>query len=70
MRSMFCGVRGKQMQEKGAPSYFNPNEALALVNMLEAFLSQESFQLTPQDIGVMATYRRQVRERFLETRFE
>ena len=53
-----------QMREGEAPSYFNPVEASALVDLLEGLLKQQQGQATPgvtqNDIGVIATYRKQV----------
>ena len=62
MRTIFCGVRGEQRQEKDAPSYFNPQECTQLVDTLHGMLSEPAFGLGAGDIGVMATYRRQVQK--------
>jgi putative helicase MOV10L1 len=60
VRTLFYGVKGQQMREAGAPSFFNPLEAVALVDLLSQLLTQRQFGLTATDVGVMATYRRQV----------
>jgi superfamily I DNA and/or RNA helicase len=54
--------RGEQRQEKDAPSYFNPQECTQLVDTLHGMLSEPAFGLGAGDIGVMATYRRQVQK--------
>ena len=62
MRTIFCGVRGEQRQEKDAPSYFNPQECTQLVDTVHGMLLEPAFGLGAGDIGVMATYRRQVQK--------
>ena len=54
-----------QMREGEAPSYFNPIEAAALVELLEGLLKQHQTKagrpaVVQDDIGVIATYRKQV----------
>ena len=64
--TLFVGVRGKQHQEGDAPSYFNPLEATVVVDLVVSLLGTGSVggraAVTVNDIGVMATYRRQVSE--------
>ena len=53
------------MREGEAPSFFNPMEATMLVDLLERLLhEQEEYpaesRITSKDIGVIATYRKQV----------
>ena len=53
------------MREGEAPSYFNPIEAAALVELLEGLLKQHQTKVgrpavVQDDIGVIATYRKQV----------
>lgn len=54
-----------QMREGEAPSYFNAEEALALVGLVEGLLAQTRSKgrdsVQPNDLGVIATYRKQVR---------
>lgn len=54
-----------QMREGEAPSYFNAEEAAALVGLMEGLLAQTSANgkvgVQPNDLGVIATYRKQVR---------
>ena len=52
------------MREAEAPSYFNPIEATALVDLVEGLINQHRQAagrpaVTPNDIGVIATYRKQ-----------
>ncbi|KAL2650062.1 hypothetical protein R1flu_018190 [Riccia fluitans] len=55
---LFYGVKGQQMREGESPSYFNPVEAVKVVDLISGLLSKTT--VTPGDIGVMAPYRRQV----------
>ncbi|GAQ82685.1 Silencing defective protein SDE3 [Klebsormidium nitens] len=57
---LFYGVRGQQMREGEAPSYFNPLEAERLVNLLAGLLQRGN--ITTADVGVMAPYRKQVQK--------
>lgn len=56
---MFYGVRGQQAHEGDVPSYHNALEAAAVADLVEGLL-HSSAGVVPTDIGVMATYRRQV----------
>lgn len=53
-----------KMREGEAPSYFNPVEATAVVELIEGLLQQQAkvgtAAITEDDIGVIATYRKQV----------
>ncbi|KAK3250045.1 hypothetical protein CYMTET_40545 [Cymbomonas tetramitiformis] len=50
------------LQELGAASYYNAVEATRLADLLEAFLLSPGAALRPDDVGVMATFRRQVQK--------
>ena len=53
-----------QMRDGDAPSYYNPVEASTLVKLLQGLLAYKTGAgqgVTVQDIGVIATYRNQVR---------
>ncbi|EFN55641.1 hypothetical protein CHLNCDRAFT_133825 [Chlorella variabilis] len=56
---LFYGVRGQQMREGDAPSYFNPLEASTVVQLVSGLLGSGAGVL-PDHIGVMATYRKQL----------
>ena len=52
------------MRDGDAPSYYNPVEASTLVKLLQGLLAYKTGAgqgVTVQDIGVIATYRNQVR---------
>lgn len=54
----------KQVREGEAPSYFNAVEATVLVDLVEGLLATTQRAggrgVKPDDLGVMATYRKQV----------
>lgn len=56
-----------QMREGEAPSYFNAEEAAALVELVEGLIAQtnrgDRRGVQPNDLGIIATYRKQVRPR-------
>eukprot|EP00958_Prasinococcus_capsulatus_P022886 scaffold3296_cov405-Prasinococcus_capsulatus_cf.AAC.5 len=54
----FYGVNGQQMREGESPSYFNPQEASRVVELVKSILQCPDVETS--DIGVMATYRQQV----------
>lgn len=61
------------MREGEAPSFFNPIEASALVDLLAGLLAYKPVPGRPpavkmDDIGVIATYRKQVRSDMFVTR--
>ena len=58
-RVHFHGVRGAQARDADAPSWFNAHEAAAVV---ETVLGLMANGLSPTDIGVIATFRRQVQK--------
>ncbi|KAI7838701.1 hypothetical protein COHA_007499 [Chlorella ohadii] len=58
---LFYGVRGQQQREGDAPSYFNALEASTVVELVVGLLGAEA-GVRADDIGVMATYRKQVQK--------
>lgn len=58
---MFYGVLGQQMREGEAPSFFNPIEAATVLQLIQGLLDQAP-EIQPTDLGVMATYRKQVQK--------
>ncbi|KAL4423314.1 hypothetical protein ABPG77_006109 [Micractinium sp. CCAP 211/92] len=58
---LFYGVRGRQMREGEAPSWFNPVEASVVVELVRGLLAAAP-GLLPTDIGVMAPFRKQVQK--------
>ncbi|KAL3141854.1 hypothetical protein ABBQ32_004519 [Trebouxia sp. C0010 RCD-2024] len=62
VNTLFYGVRGQQMRDGEAPSYYNPVEASTLVRLVQGLLSYSGAGVSVQDIGVIATYRNQVKK--------
>lgn len=61
--SLLCyGVRGQQLRESDAPSYFNPIEASTVVELIQGLINSTTAGVAPSDIGIMATYRKQVQK--------
>ncbi|GAB4815315.1 hypothetical protein N2152v2_002361 [Parachlorella kessleri] len=58
---LFYGVLGQQTREGEAASYFNPIEASVVVDLVQGLLGSGA-GVVPDDIGVMATYRKQVQK--------
>ena len=56
---IFHGVVGQDMREAGSPSFFNPAEAVTVLDYVSKLVA-EGVQL--QHIGVIAPYRRQVQK--------
>lgn len=50
----FYGVEGQDAQEGDSPSFFNPEEALALVNFIQTLLSE--IKIEERDICVITPY--------------
>lgn len=57
---MYYGVNGQQMREGDIPSYYNPLEAAAIADLVQGLLNSKQARVGLTDIGIMATYRRQV----------
>ena len=60
----FCGVRGQARRDPEAmePTYYNAEEAMTCVDLIESMLRSSGGRLTSDSIGVMASYRLQVRK--------
>lgn len=50
----FYGVEGRDAQEGDSPSFFNPEEALALVNFIQTML--KDIKLEEREICVISAY--------------
>ncbi|KAF8055841.1 MOV10L1 [Scenedesmus sp. PABB004] len=69
---LFVGVNGQQAQDGDAPSYYNPQEVLVLAELLCSLLGTPARRgaaggparaaVSVNDVGVIATYRRQVQK--------
>ncbi|GLG97996.1 Probable RNA helicase armi [Gryllus bimaculatus] len=56
---IFHGVRGVNFQDSDCPSWFNPQELVQIIYYLKDFLDAG---LTPDDIGVITPYQKQVQK--------
>ncbi|KAJ8047421.1 RNA helicase Mov10l1 [Holothuria leucospilota] len=57
---LFHGIKGEDLKEGNSPSWFNPVEAVQSVKYLQALLADEKLKLTPDQIGIITPYRKQV----------
>ncbi|XP_065596998.1 RNA helicase Mov10l1 [Cyrtonyx montezumae] len=57
---IFHGVRGKETREGHSPSWFNPTEAVQVMQYCCHLAKSESTAVTVADVGVIAPYRKQV----------
>lgn len=54
-------MRGEQAQEGDAHSYYNTLEAATICQLVEGLISSKTAAVQAGDVGIMATYRNQVR---------
>ncbi|NWH74970.1 M10L1 helicase, partial [Piaya cayana] len=65
---IFHGVRGSEARESSSPSWFNPTEAVQVMQYCCLLAKNESATVSVTDIGVITPYRKQVEKiRFLLT---
>eukprot|EP00124_Ichthyophonus_hoferi_P002322 Ihof_evm3s153 gene=Ihof_evmTU3s153 len=57
---IFLPVRGKEERESGSPSWFNVDEVLAAVNMVEKILKYRKSGVKAREIGIITAYRKMV----------
>jgi len=57
---IFHGIEGEDAREGSSPSFFNPHEAVEVVKYVRALLDHKSLGVTPDEIGVISPYRKQV----------
>uniref|UniRef100_A0A8C9L8E7 RNA helicase n=1 Tax=Pavo cristatus TaxID=9049 RepID=A0A8C9L8E7_PAVCR len=57
---IFHGVRGKETREGHSPSWFNPTEAVQVMQYCCHLAKNESIAVSVTDIGVITPYRKQV----------
>ncbi|XP_072200440.1 RNA helicase Mov10l1 [Excalfactoria chinensis] len=57
---IFHGVRGKEIREGHSPSWFNPTEAVQVMQYCCHLAKNESIAVSVTDIGVITPYRKQV----------
>jgi AAA domain len=63
MLTCITNLSVRQMREGEAPSYFNPIEAATVLELVSGLLAQHAQRgggVTVDDVGVIATYRKQV----------
>ena len=59
---LFHGVAGEDMREGNSPSWFNPEEATAVLAHVRSVLAQPGTGITQADIGVVSPYHKQVQK--------
>ncbi len=57
---IFHGVQGEDQREKNSPSFFNPHEVKIVVDYVKELLEEPKLGATPQNIGIVSPYRKQV----------
>jgi len=62
---LFHGIQGKDMREGNSPSWFNPDEVVAVVKIVQELLKPHAMgrgamPLKPEHIGVITPYNKQV----------
>ena len=57
---IFHGVEGEDSREGISPSFFNPHEAVEVVQYVRKLLDHRSLGVTPDEIGVISPYKKQV----------
>ncbi|KAG8196843.1 hypothetical protein JTE90_027556 [Oedothorax gibbosus] len=54
---IFHGVKGEEFREQNSPSWFNPTEVVQVTTYLQKLYD---FGLTPDNVGIIAPYKKQV----------
>ncbi|XP_054717092.1 RNA helicase Mov10l1-like [Uloborus diversus] len=54
---IFHGIKGEEFREENSPSWFNPTEVVQVTKYLQKLYD---FGLTPDDVGIIAPYKKQV----------
>jgi helicase MOV-10 len=57
---IFHGVQGQDQREENSPSFFNPEEAVRIIDYVKQILDMKQNKVRGKDIGIIAPYRRQV----------
>ena len=57
----FLFDQGEDLREGNSPSWFNPVETVQVVRYLQSILGCDNSKVSPEDIGVITPYRKQVR---------
>jgi len=48
------------MREGNSPSWFNPVETVQVVRYLQGLMKSDSFDVSPDNVGIITPYRKQV----------
>ena len=59
---VFVGVDGENCREGSSPSWFNPQEAMTVVDYVDLLVNKSRPAVRPEDIGIITPYARQVQK--------
>jgi hypothetical protein len=59
---VFHAVDGENTREGTSPSWFNPQEAMAVVEYVKKLVEESKPKISPEDIGIITPYARQVQK--------
>jgi len=59
---LFHAVDGENTREGNSPSWFNPQEAMIVVDYVKKLVEQSKPKVSPEDIGIITPYARQVQK--------
>lgn len=59
---IFHGIVGQDLKEERSPSFFNPEEAVTVLEYVKKLLEMKENRIQPKEIGVITPYRRQVQK--------
>ena len=59
---LFHAVDGENTREGSSPSWFNPQEAMVVVEYVQKLVKESKPKVSPEDIGIITPYARQVQK--------
>lgn len=59
---VFHAVDGENTREGNSPSWFNPQEAMVVVEYVKKLVEESKPKISPEDIGIITPYARQVQK--------
>lgn len=59
---LFHAVDGENAREGSSPSWFNPQEAMVVVEYVQKLVKESKPKIAPEDIGIITPYARQVQK--------
>eukprot|EP00548_Thalassiothrix_antarctica_P001331 CAMPEP_0194144846 /NCGR_PEP_ID=MMETSP0152-20130528/13845_1 /TAXON_ID=1049557 /ORGANISM="Thalassiothrix antarctica, Strain L6-D1" /LENGTH=941 /DNA_ID=CAMNT_0038844861 /DNA_START=358 /DNA_END=3179 /DNA_ORIENTATION=+ len=59
---LFHAVDGENTREGNSPSWFNPQEAMVVVDYVQKLVEKSKPKIAPEDIGIITPYARQVQK--------